>query len=146
LGAVLISAFTTLILLLVPLVPGGSGAVAPIVLALLVVEYLCCGVAVLGPRLIIERLIRARKEEEMEILQRQLNSMLPRVGELSEEEQEEMTQLQETHDAIRDSPENLLPFGAVVKVVGGLLLSTLTVLATVFAERWLAVWVERFVP
>jgi hypothetical protein len=146
LGAVFIAAFTTLILLLVTLLPGGAGAIAPIVLALLVVEYLCCGAAVLLPRLIIERLIRAKKEEEMEVLQRQLGGMLPRVGELTEEEHEEITQLREIHDAICDSPENLLPFGAVVKVVGALLLSTLTVLATTFAEQWLAEWAKRFVP
>lgn len=144
-GAVFVAGFTTLILLLIPVLPGGSDTITPIVLALLVVEYLCCGLAVLAPRLIIERMVRARKEEEMEILQRRLNGMLPRVGELTEEEREEMTQLQEMHDAIRDSPENLLPLGAVVRVVGALLLSTITILATTLAEEWLVKWVQRFV-
>jgi hypothetical protein len=57
-----------------------------------------------------------------------------------------MTQLQETHDAICDSPENLLPLGAFAKVVGALLLSTLTVLATTFAEEWIAALAQRFFP
>jgi hypothetical protein len=94
----------------------------------------------------IGRLIRARKEEEMEILQRQLKDLLPQVGQMTEEEREGMTQIQEVHDAIRDSPENLLPLGAIAKIVGALLLSTFTVLATTFAEEWLAELANRFLP
>jgi hypothetical protein len=57
-----------------------------------------------------------------------------------------MTQIQEAHDAIRDSPENLLPLGDVAKVVGALALSTLTIVATAFADAYLAELVKPFLP
>ena len=49
-----------------------------------------------------------------------------------------MKRLQETHDAIRDSSENLLPLGDLAKAVGALALSTLTILVTAFAQEWIA--------
>jgi hypothetical protein len=119
---------------------------APIVLSLLLIEYLCTAIAVLVPRFFLERIVRAKKEEEMGILQRQLDDLLPRIRELSDEEYEEMTRLQEAHDAILDSPENFLPVGAFVKVIGALLLSTLTVLITAFAQEWFAELAKRFLP
>jgi hypothetical protein len=57
-----------------------------------------------------------------------------------------MKRLQETHDAIRDSSENLLPLGDVAKVVGALALSTLTIVATAFADAYVAEWVKPFLP
>jgi hypothetical protein len=84
-GALVLAIFTLLILLLAVLLPGGPGVVAPVVVVLLLAEYVCTAMAILVPRLMIERLIRANKEEEMDILQRQLNNWLPRVGELTEE-------------------------------------------------------------
>jgi hypothetical protein len=57
-----------------------------------------------------------------------------------------LQRLQETQDAIRDSPENLLPLGEFAKVVGALLLSTFTVLVTAFAQEWIAGWVKPLVP
>lgn len=82
----------------------------------------------------------------MEIPQVRLNNLLPRLEDLTEEEYERMQRLQETQDAIRDLPENLLPLGEFAKVVGALLLSTLTILVTAFAEEWIAWLVDRFVP
>jgi hypothetical protein len=145
-GTLVVSIFTLLILLLTILLPGSLGVIAPVVLALLLVEYVCTAIAILVPRLMIERLIRAKKEEEMEILQVRLNDLLPQVGKLNEEEQDEMTQLQETHHAIRDSPENLLPLGAILRNVGALLLSTATILVAAFAEEWIAGLVKFFQP
>jgi hypothetical protein len=137
---------TAVILLLVLLLPGGSPVVAPVVLALLLVLYLCTALAVLVPRFFMGRVIEAKKDEEIGILQVRLNELLPRVGELTEEEHEEMTQIREAHDAIRDSSENLLPLGDVAKVVGALALSTLTIVATAFADAYVVEWVKPFLP
>jgi hypothetical protein len=54
--------------------------------------------------------------------------------------------LQPAQDAIRDSSENLLPLGAILKTAGALLLSTATILVTAFAEDWIAWLVECFLP
>ena len=97
-------------------------------------------------RVVLGRIIRRTKESEMQVLQIRVDNLLPRVGELTEDEREEFTQLQETHDAIRDSPENLLTPGDVAKVVGALTLSTLTIVATAFANVYVTEWVKPFLP
>ena len=57
-----------------------------------------------------------------------------------------MTRLQKAHDTIRDSPENLLPLGAILRTVGALFLSTATILVTAFAQEWIAEWAKRLIP
>jgi hypothetical protein len=146
LGALNVMMTTFMILLFLLLLPGGSRLVGPVVVSLLLLEYACTAVGTLVPRLFLGRIIRLKREEEMENLQVRLNSLLPRVGRLTGEEHEELTQLLETHDAIRDSPDTLLPLGAILQMAGALLLSTVTILATVFAEEWLGALAKRFVP
>jgi hypothetical protein len=133
---------TGAILFFLLLLPADSGLVWPVVLFLLLVQYLSAGVGVVLPRLMLGRIIRRTKAAEMELLQIRVNNLLPRIGELTDEEREEFTQLQETHDAIRDSPENLLPLGAILRNVGALLLSTATILVAAFAEEWIA-WLAK---
>ena len=73
-------------------------------------------------------------------------SIVAWLKELTEEEYDRMKRLQETHDAIRDSSENLLPLGDLAKAVGALALSTLTILVTAFADVYVAEWVKPFLP
>jgi hypothetical protein len=65
---------------------------------------------------------------------RALSDLLARLKGLTKEEYETMTHLQETHDAVRDSPDSLLPLGSPIRVVGVVLRSTLTSAVTTFAE------------
>jgi hypothetical protein len=146
LGASSILVVTVLGAMILIVLPSISSLVIPIVVALLAVEYLCVAVGTVGPRLMIGRIIRAKKREEMAPLRDRLNTLLPQVENLTEEEYDSMRRLQETHDTIRDSPDNLLPLGALAKVVGALLLSTLTILGTAFAEELMAEFARRFVP
>lgn len=145
-GVLTVVLVTAVVLLLVLLLPGGSPVVAPVVLALLLLLYLCTALAVLVPRFFIGCVIEAKKDEEIGILQVRLNELLLRVGDLSEEEHEEMSQIQEAHDAIRDSPENMLPVGDLAKVMGALALSTLTIVATAFADAYISESVKLFLP
>jgi hypothetical protein len=146
LGALNIVVMTFLILILLVLWPSGSAVVAPLVVSMLLLEYIYTALSILAPRFFMGRVIEAKKDEEMESLQVRLNELLPLVGELTEEEHEKMTQIQEAHDTIRDSPENLLPLGEFAKVVGALALSTLAIVATAFADAYVAEWVEPFLP
>jgi uncharacterized protein YoxC len=117
-----------------------------VLLFLLLVLYVSTGLGVMLPRVVLGRIIRRTKESEMQVLQIRVDNLLPRVGELTEDEREEFTQLQETDDAIRDSPENLLPLGELAKVFGALFLSTLTVLVTAFTQEWIAGLARFFQP
>lgn len=145
-GVLSILLMTLLILAFVILLPAGSNLLAPLVVSLLLLEYLSVALGTLVPRLMIGRIIRAKKEEEMKPLRHRLNSLLPRLEELTEEQYERMQRLKETHDAIRDSPDSLLPLGEIAKVVGALLLSTITVLVTAFAQEWIAELAKRLSP
>ena len=145
--ALLNIAFSTLVILLLLLVlPGGSALVAPVVFFLLLLEVVSTAVGTLVPRLLMGHVIRAEKEKEMEILQARLNDLLPRLEELTEEEYEKMRRLQDSQDAIRDSPDNLLPLVEIAKVVGALLLSIITVLVTAFAQEWFSELAKRLFP
>jgi hypothetical protein len=146
LGAVNMLVATGATLFLLVLLPAGSGVIWPVVLFMLLLIYVSAGTAAMIPRLVLGRIIRRTKEAEMEKLQVRLKDLLPRVGELTEDERKEFTQLQETHDAIRDSPENLLPLGAILRNVGALLLSTITILITAFAQEWIAWLAKTFQP
>ncbi len=128
------------------LLPADSDLTWPVLLFLLLLLYVSTGLGVVLPRVALGRIIRRTKESEMQVLQIRVDNLLPRVGELTEDEREEFTQLQETHDAIRDSPENLLTPGDFAKVVGALALSTLTIVATAFANVYVTEWVKPFLP
>jgi len=132
-------------LLFLVLLPGGSRLVAPFVACLLLLELVYTGLGSVAPRLVLGQIIRSRKEEEMAALQHRLDDLLPRMQELSEAEYRKMKRLQETQNAIRDSPDNLLPLGAIVSTAGALLLSALTMVATAFAQEWVAGFLQRFV-
>jgi len=133
-------------LLFLVLLPGGSRLVAPFVVCLLLLELVYTGLGSVAPRLVLGQIIRSRKEEEMAALQHRLDDLLPRMQELSEAEYRKMKRLQETHNAIRDSPDNLLPLGAILGAAGALLLSALTIVATAFAQEWIAAFLKRAIP
>ena len=145
-GAIFVLALTLVAFLFVLVLPADPNLIAAFVISLLLVEYLVCALGFLGPRLFLGRIVRVKKEQEMEPLRGELNGLLARLKELTEEEYDRMKRLQETHDAIRDSSENLLPLGDLAKVVGALALSTLTVVATALADAYLAEWVKPFLP
>jgi hypothetical protein len=146
LAALNVAVTTAAILFTLLLFPADSGLVWPVVLFLLLVEYVSTGFGLMLPRLVLGRIIGRTKEAEMRALQIRLNNLLPRVGALTEDEREELSQLRESHDAIRDSPDNLLPLGAILRNVGALLLSTVTILAAASAEEWIAGLVKLLRP
>jgi hypothetical protein len=146
LAALNVLAATVGALSVVFLLPAGSGLIWPVLLFLLLVLYLSTAAGSIVPRVVLGRIIYHAKEAEMEVLQAQLDELVPRVRELSEEEYGEMTRLQKTHDTIRDSPENLLPLGAILRTVGALFLSTAAILITAFAQEWIAEWAKRLAP
>lgn len=141
------------ILLITPIVfgyvitlPGNSALIVPVVVTLLLVVYFCSAFGTLVPRAMVGRIVHAKKREGMNALQPQLNSYLARVRELSDEEYAEMQRLRAVHDAIRDSPDNLLSLGWLARVIGALLLTTITVILTTIVQSYASAWLSRIVP
>lgn len=138
LGIVNAVVWTPLVLGLLFLLPSESSIAIPAVVILLLVEVVVTTLGALAPRVFIGQMVRSRKEEEEQGLQRSLDALLPRVAELSDEDYSRMKRLHEMQDTIRNSPENLLPLGAVLRTIGPLLASIVTILATVLAQEWVA--------
>ena len=136
---------TTFIILFAFLLPADSNLIAPIALILLLVAYLAIGFGVLVPRLAFQRLVQAEKEREMAPLQRRMNHLSSRLRELTAEEYAELKRLDEMHNKIRDSSENLLPLATIGQIVGTLLLPTVTTIAAVAGEAYLVRLLGRLV-
>lgn len=146
-AALLASLLTTIFIIeLIILLPAHSSLLVQIALVLLIITYLSVGLGVLLPRLAIRRIIQAQKEREMAPLQSRLNYLSARLRELTEDEYEEMKRLEETHDKIRNSSEDVLPIGAIGRIVGTLLLPTVTFVAAVAGQVDLSNLLERFLP
>jgi hypothetical protein len=146
LGIVNVLISTPMILGLLLLLPARSGLAVPVVVTLLAVEFICTGLAALAPRVILGSVVRSAKEAEMRVLQERMSELLPRLSALTAEEYAAMKRLEETHAAIRNSPENLLPLGAIARTLGPLLLSAISVLFPAVAPEWLRDVAGRFGP
>lgn len=137
---------TIWIVSLVALLPRQSSPAAQMALILLVVAYVSTGFGILVPRLAMRRIIQLEKMREMAPLQRRLDHLTARVGELSDVEYEELQHLKDVHDAIRDSSENVLPLATIGQLVSSLILPTIAFVAAVAGEVVLGGFLERFLP
>lgn len=145
--ALLSSVLITLIIIgFVVLLPAESDLALPIGLILLLVVYLGVAFGTVQPRRNMERVIRAKKEQEMETMQRRINASLKRLSELSADEYEEMRRIEDVYDKICDSSENLLPLTTIGRTIATLLLPTITVLVTTAGEAYLSQFLERLLP
>lgn len=146
LGVTNLVIITMLLLLLLLLLPLDSAVGIWIIAAAVLVELAYSAVGMLGPRVIIGKVIRSAKEKDLLLLQRQIDALLPRLTSLADAEYKEMNRLQETERAIRESPDTLLPVGTILRTAGALLLSLFTVLATAVAREWIAALAKQLVP
>jgi hypothetical protein len=144
LGSINIVLFTPAILGLLLLLPVGSPLIVPTVIVLLLFEFTYTGLAALAPRAILGTVIRRAKDQEMRRLQSCLDEFMSRITNLNRDEIEEMKLLMLSHDSIRGSSDSLLPLAAVLRTSGALLLSSITVVITAFAQRWIATVMAGF--
>jgi hypothetical protein len=117
--------------------------VAPLALAMLVVTYVATAIGVVMPRLAIRRIIQAEKERELAPLQARLDAYMARITELTEDEHKALTRLKTTHDAIRDSSENVLPIRNIGQLLSSVVLPTLTFAATTAGRAYITRLLER---
>lgn len=106
-------------------------------LLLLGLAYLATLAGLLMPRLAIKSIVLKEKESELLPLQNHLDSLVKRARELNEDGYKELKRLKETHDAIRDANEEVLPLRAIGRLAGALILPTMTFLFTRFGESFL---------
>jgi hypothetical protein len=118
---------TTIIVGFLLLLADQAALVGMIALWLLGLAYVGTAFGVLLPRLAMKRVVVAEKERELAPLQERLDEMAGRLGGLSELEDKEFVRLRETHDAIRRSGENVLPWSSVGQLLSSLVIPTIAV-------------------
>jgi hypothetical protein len=99
--------------------------------------YVSTLAGLLLPRMAIKSIVQRQKERELAPLQDRINELLVDVRQLGEEQHKELNRLKETHDAILESSEEVLPLRAIGRLAGALILPTMTFLATRFGEAFL---------
>jgi hypothetical protein len=103
-------------------------------LLLLGLAYVATLAGVLLPRLAIKSIVQAQKEQALVPLQRRIEALAARVGELTDEQYTKLKRLKEAHDTIRDATEEVLPLRALGRLAGALILPTLTFVGSRFGE------------
>lgn len=127
---------TGAILLFAILLPRNFSLLVAITLSLLGLAYASAALMVVAPRLMISTIVRRSKERDLAPLQERLNELWSRVQRLSPDEYEEFQRLKETHNDLCNAPENLLNLGSILgKIIGGVLLPTLTSVITFLVKR-----------
>ena len=137
LGLVSATLLPLFLLVLLSVLPEGSDLNVPITAGFLVIVYLATAIGILVPLRFLGAIVRAEKQRLLEPIRLTLTEMAARVRALSDDEFEEFTRLQALHATIADSKESLLGFGSMARIASGVVLSTLTVVATSFAQSFL---------
>lgn len=112
-------------------------------LFLVALSYLATLAGVLLPRLAIKSIVQRHKEAELAPLQERLDALTARLEAMSEEEFEKYKRIKEAHDTIRDATEEVLPLRVLGRLVGALVLPTLTFVASRFGESLLQGMMQR---
>src|SRR5262249_33596116 len=106
-------------------------------LFLLGLSYLTTMAGVLLPRLAIKAIVQREKERTLLPLQGEIDAPAARLSALAAAESARFKRLKEAHDTARDASEEVLPLRALGRLVGSLVLSTATFVASRFGESLL---------
>lgn len=125
---------TTFIVGFVALLEDRHTVVMQLGLFLVGLAYLATLAGVLLPRISINAVALRDKERRLLPLQHELSALAARMGDLTEAQYARYRRLKEVHDTIRDANEEVLPLRALGRLVGALVIPTLTFIASRFGE------------
>lgn len=97
-------------------------------------SYMATLAGVLLPRLAIKAIVQRQKEQALAPLQDRLEVLMPQLEQMNEEQYDKFKRIKEAHDTIRDATEEVLPLRVLGRLMGALVLPTLTFLASRFGE------------
>lgn len=113
-----------------------------ILLILLFIAYLVIGLLFFLPRIVFQRIIQLAKIRELAPLEDKLIVFYTNFEDLNTSDYGKFKRVEEIYNKIKGSPDNLLPLTSTVKIVGNLLLPTITFYLSVAAEVYLSTLLE----
>lgn len=105
------------ILLSALMLPRAFGLVLPITLLLLGLAYSSIILTVVIPRFLISEIIRNATERELAILQERIDTLWPRLPQLSKNEMKDLERLEKDHERLINTPNNLINLGQAVSTL-----------------------------
>ncbi len=125
---------TYFLLLTLVLVSWSSPAVVPLAVGFIVIGYLSTIGAAIGNRASIRRIIERVRLQRLKGLQHRIDVFESRYTELSPQESQQLRDLLDLHDRIRDAPATPTTAHTLVHAGAGLIVPTIAFIITVFGE------------
>ena len=125
------------------LLSGTSYIYMGVLLVLLLVAFLDISLLFFLPRIAIQRIVRSAKNRAMLPLQNKLNALYEEYEDLNDHEFEALKRTEEIYNMTKSSSDRLLPLASFGKMIGSLLLPTITFYLAVAAETYLSMLLER---
>jgi hypothetical protein len=130
---------TLFLVLTVVLVTWDSPLVLPLAAGFIVMGYMTIFGTMAGVRSSVRRIVARIRDKNLAALQSRIDAFGPRVSDLSPEEAEQVQQLINLHNTIRDSPVTPRSRRTIMHAASALVIPTILFFLTVFSE----VYAER---
>lgn len=134
LGLVSTMSLPFFLFLLLIVLPEKSGLNIPITVGFLLLTYLAAAIGILFPLSFLGGLVKREKWKLLMPLQGELNQLADRIHTMSTDELKYFELLHNVYDSLRNAKENFLSLGSVARIVGALMLSTITVILTTYVQ------------
>ena len=119
------------------LLPDPAYLTNPAWLGLMLCVYLVLILGVVVPRRYVETIVRRFKERELRPLRKRFNRMFDRVEVLTDDEYADMLRTEKVQKMVQETPDSCLPYATIGRLLGTLLLPTLTFVLAVAGELYL---------
>jgi hypothetical protein len=127
---------TSLLVLVLILLPRDPALILPFAAVILGVCYGTTIAEVVSDRWLVARIVGEEKSRRLADLGSQIDALIARVPDLSPEDERKLALLRETYDAVRESPLTITPSTAAGRIVSTALVPTLAFLALAAAEGY----------
>lgn len=124
----------------------GSPLVVPVAILLTLVSYVALLAASGSAWASIHHIVSSAREGRLAELDRRIAGFGPRLAELTADESGELERLAKLRDMVRDTPTSPGTTKTAERFIGSLLIPTITLLATVAAERYADQLLEKVMP
>jgi hypothetical protein len=125
---------TMFLVLTLVLVSWSSRAVIPLAVGFMVIGYLSAIGAAIGNRSSIRRIVERSRRDRLTGLQRRIEAFGPRYTDLSPQESQQLRDLLDLHDRIRDAPSAPTTTNTLLRAAATLIVPTIAFIITVFGE------------
>jgi hypothetical protein len=125
------------------LLPNTAYLTNPVWLFIIFSVYSIVILAVIFPRYYVQQLIRKTKQRQLTPVRQKLNNIFDRLMHLNDQEYKEMLRLIDIQDLICKAPDSSLPFSTIGRILGTLILPTISFILAVLGEAYISTLLQR---